>query len=217
MIPIRAVLFDLDGTLIDTAEDLVFTLNKIRKQHGLDELSLATMRPKISLGSKEMIKYALGIAEDHPDFAETRKQFLDHYQNHLADSARVFPNMDIVLTYLEKRQIPWGIVTNKLTRHTLTLLKALHLDLRPVCIICGDTLTKYKPDPEPILHACELLQQAPKHCLYIGDSNTDVIASKAAGTQSLVALYGYIDQQEDPYAWLADGYIHNPIEILDWL
>ena len=217
MLTNQAVLFDLDGTLLDTAPDLVYTVNQLRKNTGLEALSIMQLRSKLSLGSKEMIKYALGITENHPQFAMLRKQFLDIYQDHIADATQFFPNMNNVLTHLEKANIPWGIVTNKPTRHTLRLLKALDLESRALCIICGDTLSKYKPDPAPILHACQLLKQDPKHCLFIGDSAVDVIASKAAGTQSLVALYGYIDEQENPYAWQADGYIHDPIEILKWI
>lgn len=214
---IQAVLFDLDGTLLDTAPDLVYTINRLREEYGLPALSLPAIRPVVSLGSKAMIKLALGIEENHINFNKIREYFLAIYQQHLALSTRFFPNMDKVLVHLEESGIPWGIVTNKLTRHTSALLKALSLDHRPACIICGDSLSTHKPDPAPILHACQLIKQDPKNCLYVGDCATDVIASKAAGTKSLVALYGYIGDDEDPYTWQADGYIHEAIEIIDWL
>lgn len=128
-----------------------------------------------------------------------------------------FPNVEKVLAHLENQQIPWGIVTNKLTRHAQPLLKALNMETRPGCLVCGDTLAKAKPDPLPILHACELLQQDPAHCIYVGDAATDVTASKAAGMKSLVAMYGYIHEEDDPYLWEADGYIQEPLELIQWL
>lgn len=217
MSSIKGILFDLDGTLLDTAPDLVFTINCLRQEHHLPPLSLAAIRPIVSLGSKAMVKLALGIEENHPEFSRIRQHFLDLYLEHLANETNFFPHVEKVLGYLELQQIPWGIVTNKLTQHTRILLKALALDQRAACIICGDSLPTYKPDPAPILHGCELLKRDPQTCLYVGDCATDVIASKAAGTKSLVALYGYIGKEEDPYAWQADGYVEEPLEIIDWL
>lgn len=214
---IRFVLFDLDGTLLDTAPDLIFALNRLRNERGLPDLPLATVRPLATLGSKAMIKFALEIDENHPQFNPLREQFFTLYENHIADSTRFFPNMENVLTQLDQQQIPWGIVTNKLTRHTLQLLKTLGLDHRPACVVCGDTLPTYKPDPAPILYACQLLKANPKQCIYIGDAATDVLASKAAGTNSLVALYGYINKEDNPLNWQADGYINNPEEIMNWI
>ena len=166
--PINAVLFDLDGTLLDTVPDLMFAINRLRQEHGFPDLPLAEIRPIISLGSKIMVKLALGMEESDPDFAAQREHFLTIYQRHLADSTQFFPHMEKVLDHLERHHIPWGIVTNKLTRHTSALLKALRLDHRPACIICGDSLATYKPDPGPIVYACELLKQDPKNCLYVG-------------------------------------------------
>lgn len=212
-----AVLFDLDGTLLDTVPDLVYALNQVRKQESLHELSIENIRPIANLGSRPMIKLAFGLEECDPRFQHMREQFLNTYEKHLADSTRLFPNVEKILSLLEQKKIPWGIVTNKLTRHTTALLKALSMDHRPGCVICGDSLAKAKPDPLPILHACELLGQKPQDCLYVGDAATDVMASKAAGTKSLVALYGYIQQEEDPLTWKADGYIQDPMEIIDWI
>ena len=213
----KAVLFDLDGTLLDTAPDLAFALNQLRQEKQLPALPLDILRPLVSLGSKAMIKFALGIDENASTFNDLREQFLFLYQQHIADSTRTFPDIEKVLTHLVNERIPWGIVTNKLTRHTTALLQTLSFIEKPHCVICGDSLPTYKPDPAPIIYACELLKQAPKDCLYIGDSKTDVIASKRAGTKSLVALYGYIAANENPFNWQADGYIRQPIEIIEWL
>src|SRR5579872_7299991 len=167
---IRGVLFDLDGTLLDTAPDLVFALNQLRQDYSRAPISLNELRPLISLGSKPMLKYLLGIDEKHPDFKSLREKFLAIYEKHIADSTQFFPGMENILSHLDQLNMPWGIVTNKLTQHTLALLKAFGIDHRPACIICGDSLATFKPDPAPILHACQLLKQDPQTCLYIGDS-----------------------------------------------
>ncbi len=214
---VRSVLFDLDGTLLDTAPDLIFALNQLRLKRNLPELPLSAIRSIANLGSKAMIKHAFGIEETHPEFLHLRQEFLDAYQQHVASLTSFFPGMDQVLADLDQRKIPWGIVTNKPTKPAVALLQFLKFDHRPGCLVCGDSLSTYKPHPAPILHACKLLKQNPADCLYIGDAATDVEASKAAGTKSLVALYGYIHEQENPLDWQADGYVREPLEILDWL
>ena len=214
---VNAVLFDLDGTLLDTAPDLVFALNQLRVKRNLSELPLSAIRSIANLGSKAMIKHAFDMDETHPQFLNLRQEFLDVYQLHVANFTRFFPDIDKVLAHLDEKQIPWGIVTNKPTKPAIALLKHLKFDHRPGCLVCGDSLATAKPHPATIIHACSLLKQNPADCLYIGDAATDVAASKAAGTKSLVALYGYIQEQENPLSWQADGYINEPIEILDWL
>lgn len=213
----KAVLFDLDGTLLDTAPDLVFALNKLREEHGLSPFDLAAAKHLVGQGSKPMLKAALDIEAHDPLFIVKRQAFLDIYAKHLADSTTFFPYMEEVLNYLESHSIPWGIVTNKLTVHTLPLLQALQIMHRPGCIVCGDTLSKYKPDPEPILHACELLKQHPEDCIFVGDTLTDMVAGKAAGVRSLVALYGYIGEDDNPQDWPADGYLKEARDLITWL
>jgi 2-phosphoglycolate phosphatase len=217
MTVINTILFDLDGTLLHTAPDLVYALNKLRVERGLTEIPLEVFCDIATHGSKAMIKMAFEIEENHKDFMLLRTKFIEYYEKHLADTTHFFPQMEQVLTELEAKNIPWGIVTNKLTRHTEALLKALSIHHRPACIVCGDTLTTAKPNPAPILHACKLLNSSPQECLFVGDSLVDVTAGKAAGTKTVVALYGYIGSTEDPYHWNADGYINHPGEILDWL
>jgi 2-phosphoglycolate phosphatase len=214
---IQAVLFDLDGTLLDTAPDLVYALNQLRQAYNLPPVPLSAVRSLVGYGSKALLKFAFGRGENDPSFHSLRENFLYLYQQHLADTTAFFPNVEKVLAHLNKENIPWGIVTNKLTPHTYALLKAMHVQPPLACVVCGDTLATAKPHPEPLLHACQLLGQQPENCIYIGDAVSDVIASKAAGTKSLVALYGYISANDNPYAWQADGYIQEPIEIIDWL
>lgn len=217
MTAIQTVLFDLDGTLLDTAPDMAYALNQLRYAHQLPELPLSAIRPLVGYGSKALLKLGFNIDDSHPDYINLLEDFFSLYQTHLANSTKLFPEMETVLNYLEKQQIPWGIVTNKPYRFTFDILKALELQHRAACIICGDTLQKRKPDPDSILHACNLLKQDPTTCLYIGDTLVDVTASKAAGVKSLVVLYGYIGVEENPYSWNADGYVQTPSDIISWL
>lgn len=214
---VNTILFDLDGTLLDTAPDLAGALNQLRINHHLTELPLPVIRPTVGYGSRAMLKLGFNVDENHPRYTSLLEEFLALYQVQLTKQTKLFPKMEQVLKHLEDQHIPWGIVTNKPSRFTFDLLKALKLEHRAACIICGDSLSKRKPDPDQILHACQLLKQEPSTCLYVGDTSIDVIASKAAGTKSLVALYGYISHDEDPYSWKADGYVQEPIEIIDWL
>lgn len=217
MKPIQLVLFDLDGTLLDTAPDMAYALNQLRHKHGLTELPLETIRPHVGIGSSALLQVGLNINDNHPDYTNILKEYLDLYHHHLNDSSALFPGMETVLQTLESKHIPWGIVTNKPSRFTFDLLKRLNLYQRAGCVICGDSLSKRKPDPEPILHACALLKHKPENCLYVGDTETDVKASKAAGVRSLILLYGYIAKEEDPYAWNADIYEANALGILKWV
>jgi 2-phosphoglycolate phosphatase len=215
--PIKAVLFDLDGTLLDTATDLGHALNSILTKRNLKTLSEAMIRPAAGRGCKGLLKAGMNMGEDHPDYKSLCTELLGHYHAHLADTTRLFSGMEAVLQHLEQNQIPWGIVTNKPERFTLKLIEKLQLTARSACIISGDTLKNSKPHPEPILHACQLLQQDPAECLYVGDSEIDIIASKAAGSPVLAALYGYIPAEEDPYLWNADAYIKQPSDIITLL
>jgi len=211
---IQTVLFDLDGTLIDTAQDLVSALSSL-----VDKPIALTpeMRAAAGRGCRGLIKAGLNIEIHDERYPNLAKQLLDHYEKHLLDTTKLFPGMDIILKHLDENTIPWGIVTNKPHKYTQLILEGLALSNRTHCVISGDSLTNRKPHPEPILHACELLKKFPQHCLYIGDTEIDVIASKAAGTHSVVALYGYIHQHENPKSWNADGYIQQPSEILQYL
>jgi phosphoglycolate phosphatase len=217
MTSIRAVLFDLDGTLLDTAPDLIYAVNCLLKENNLPSPPVSFLRPLIGIGSKALIKNVFNIEEQDPLFNSLRERFIFLYENHIADLTQFFPHVENVLSQLDECHIPWGIVTNKLKRHTFELLTAMNLKERPACIICGDSLSTYKPDPAPILHACQLLKQNPENCVYIGDTIIDVNASKNAGTKSLVALYGYRREDDDPFAWQADGYIRDANEIIDWV
>ncbi|OGT45208.1 MAG: hypothetical protein A3E83_08020 [Gammaproteobacteria bacterium RIFCSPHIGHO2_12_FULL_41_20] len=216
-IQLSTVLFDLDGTLYDTAPDLAFALNQLCLAHHAPALAFKDIRPHAGHGSHSLLKLALNIDTTHPTFQQRYEQFITLYQSHISKTTQLFTGVKQVLTYLEEHAIPWGIVTNKPQNLTDQLLSMVPLPYKPHCLIYGNSLPKRKPFPDPILYACQLLKKNPYHCLYIGDTEIDVLASKAAGTQSMVALYGYISQSEDPYSWQADGYIKHPIDIITWL
>jgi N-acetyl-D-muramate 6-phosphate phosphatase len=214
---ISAVLFDLDGTLLDTAGDLAQALNQLLLARNIKPLPLTLVRPVAGYGCLGLLKLGLNIGKDHPEYSALCEELLDHYFTYACDTTRFFPGMENVLAHLETNKLPWGIVTNKPQRFTTPLMKHLGLENRAACIISGDTLKKSKPDPDQILHACDLLAFDPATCIYIGDSRVDVEASRAAGIPVLAALYGYIPPGEDPQSWQADGYINHPEEILGWV
>lgn len=209
----KAVLFDLDGTLLDTATDLASALNTVRAQHELPELPLAAIRPHVGYGAKAMLKLAFQAEEQDERYPALQQSFQAAYEKCLAATTQFFPGMAELLDFLDAQSIVWGIVTNKPARFTDPIIEAFNLGNRSACVISGDTLSLRKPHPAPILHACELIRSAPSHTLYVGDAATDIIASKAAGTRSIAALYGYIGLDEDPYLWQADNYIKAPLEI----
>ncbi len=211
------VLFDLDGTLVDTAPDLANALNQALANHGKPPLPFKEVRPSVSLGGAAMLQLGFGVRETDPGFTALRDEFLDIYRNSLADHSRLFPGMEQTLAAIEERGLPWGVVTNKPGWLTNPLMRRLELDERTRCIVCGDTLERRKPHPDPLLHACKLLRRAPEESLYVGDARRDIEAGRSAGTMTLVAAYGYLDNEDDPLRWEADGLIDSPLEVLDWL
>ncbi|MBL1140571.1 MAG: HAD-IA family hydrolase [Proteobacteria bacterium] len=214
---INSILFDLDGTLADTAPDLAVALNAIRLKHGMEELSLDVISPTVSLGGNAMIKLAFNLEEGDIGFEEIREQFLNYYLDHIAEETRLYNGIKDLLASLENENKTWGIVTNKSTWLTTPLLEALSLDRRAACVVCGDTLEQRKPHPAPVLHACELIKAKPESTIYIGDAQRDIEAGNRAGTKTMIALYGYIEENEDPKSWDADAMVSSVQEINDML
>jgi len=214
--PIHTVLFDLDGTLADTAPDMAFALNTVREEIGLTALPFSQIRPRVSHGATALVQLALD--EPHSErFAALRTRFLEIYRNHLTRETRLFPGMDEVLSHIEQHNMKWGVVTNKPAWLTEPLLDQLGLTQRAACIVSGDTTLQRKPHPAPMLYACEKSGSNSSHCLYIGDAQRDIEAGKNAGMHTLVALFGYIDVTDQPHLWNADAMIQHPREILEWI
>jgi N-acetyl-D-muramate 6-phosphate phosphatase len=214
---IEAVFFDLDGTLLDTAPDLFTACNEILRRYGRPLVSFDDFRQWVHGGSLMMIGNSFQIKEDHPDIADIKQQFFDQYQKNITQQTQLFKGIEKVLSYLESDGIPWGIVTNKLTYLTEPLLDYFNLKSRCRCLVCGDTLTKVKPDPAPLLHACQLAHAQPEFSVYIGDSYSDIQAANRANMLSIAAHYGYLPKQCNPVEWQAHADAKKPEEIISIL
>jgi len=213
----RAVLFDLDGTLADTAPDLARALNALLAEHDRPPVSVEITRPLTSSGARGMIKAGFGLTPESADYEALKVRFLELYGAAICVETRLFPGMDALLLALEERKVPWGIVTNKLDRFTRPLLDALGLTSRAACIVSGDTVSRPKPHPDPLLHASRALALDPAACLYVGDDLRDIQAARAAGMPILAAGYGYLGDEGDPHQWGADAVIDHPLETLNFL
>ena len=212
MSKIKTVLFDLDGTLADTAPDLANALNYVLKKHNCDALPFETIRPFVSHGGMALV--TLGFGEEHPEFDVLYKELLDHYQANIAAETTLFPGMDELLLELENQDISWGVVTNKPGWLTDPLIKALNLTSRAATVVSGDTLEERKPHPAPLLHACEQAGSKADECLYVGDAERDIEAGNRAGMISIVALFGYIAESDAPDTWGAHSSINTPQAII---
>ncbi len=214
---IRTILFDLDGTLLDTAPDLAYALNQLRIEQSLAALPYEKIRPVVSHGGRALIELGFNISEADEQFESLRQRLLDIYKDNIAINTTLFPGMQDVLEHIESHQMLWGVVTNKPSWLTEPLLKALNLMARSACVVSGDTLSKRKPHPEPMLYACQLSNSKVAECLYVGDAQRDIEAGKQAGMHTLAALYGYIGEDDDVRQWGADAIIDKPEDIISWL
>ncbi len=212
-----AVLFDLDGTLADTAPDLASALNATLTHYGQATLPYETIRPVVSHGGIALTKLGFGMQPDAPGFDERRQYLLDVYADNLCRDTVLFDGMAAVLETLERAAIPWGIVTNKPAWLTDPLIEAMQLVTRAGCVVSGDTCSNRKPHPEPILHACALLERAPQQTWYVGDAGRDMQAGNAAGCYTIGALYGYLHPDDPPHTWECDITIEQPTQLLDLL
>lgn len=214
-----AILFDLDGTLLDTSHDICLAVNLLLTEENQPQVPYAELRPLISFGAKKILAAAFKL--DPNSQAEELKRLsnrlLELYRLTNFENTAAFPGIDILLNDIEQIPLPWGIVTNKIHALTEPLLKATGYWERSQCVVSGDTTAKSKPHPEPLYHACELLQVAPHDCLYIGDSATDIQAGKAAGMATMAVAFGYIPPGETIAQWNADFNVNSAAEILPWI
>lgn len=214
---IRTILFDLDGTLLDTAPDLAGALNRVRDEQGLPALPFERVRPVVSHGSIGLLRVGFDIEPDDPDFPALRERLLEIYRDNLAHETCLFPGTEELLNGIEARGMNWGVVTNKPGWLTEPLLEQLGLTARAACIVSGDSTPNRKPHPEPMLHACRLAGSHAAECLYVGDARRDIEAGRNAGMKTLIAMFGYIEAEEQPETWGADAAIDTPQQVLDWL
>lgn len=214
--PLRAVLFDLDGTVLDTAPDFHRVLNAMLSEFGRDPLPLSAVRPNVSHGAGRVVRAGFPDADER-QFADLQRRFLEIYRSGLSIETRLFEGMDQVLKELQSRGLHAGIVTNKAAWLTDPLLEEMGLTPRFCCIVSGDTVAQRKPHPLPMLHAAKLTGVDPSECIYVGDAERDIQAAHRAGMPGLVANYGYIPAQDDTANWQGDGYLNTPLELLGWL
>ena len=213
---LSCVLFDLDGTLVDTAPDLIACLNKTLVVHDYRAVDNTHIKPCISMGSLAMIKHAAADADEALQ-AKMLDFMLDCYQHNIAEHSRFFSGIHETLDTIESLGLKWGVVTNKRKRFTLPLMHAMKLMDRAACIISGDTTANSKPHPEPMLAACKQAQVNPENCVYIGDASHDIAAGKSANMKTLAALYGYINENDRPENWGADALIEHPQQLQHWI
>jgi len=213
--PYKGIFFDLDGTLADTAPDLVAAANQLLIARNLPAMQYEVLRPRASAGARGLIKGAFGIETDHPDFIPLRDEFFSNYEKALLVNSVIFDGVDHLLDKLDDAKLPWGIVTNKSERFTNPLTELMGLRQRAASTVSGDTTPHSKPHPEPILHAARLANIDPTKSVYVGDDIRDIVAGKAAGMKTIAAAYGYCGCEEPPEAWGADYLVRHPKELLE--
>lgn len=214
---ICGVLFDLDGTLMDTAPDLVGALNSMLTAYDKPTIAYATARNYASQGSVGLIRLGFPEVTNKAERKSLQQEFLQTYADTICAKTTLFDEMQELLEYIEQQKIPWGIVTNKPAWLSEPLIEKFDLKHRAACLVSGDTLPKRKPHPDPLLHACKLINLLPNHCIYLGDDPRDVYAGNAAGMYTCIANYGYIEPDIDTDQWGADFTIQSPFEITKYI
>jgi 2-phosphoglycolate phosphatase len=214
---VKAVLFDLDGTLIDSAPDLGAAADKMRTDRGLPSLPDAAYRPMAGAGARGMLSVAFGITPDSPEFEAMREEFFMNYERCMTERTYVFEGVEDMLSQLETRGVLWGVVTNKSKRFTEPLAAQMPLFTKASVVISGDTTPHAKPHPEPLLEAARRLELDPSQCVYVGDDERDILAARAAGMYSVAACYGYLGAKADTAEWGADVEIKSPTQLLQSL
>jgi phosphoglycolate phosphatase len=217
MTPIDLVLFDLDGTLADTAPDLAAAANRQRADRGLEPLPIEVLRPLASHGARGLVGRALGLAPGDADYEAARVEFLAYYEQALCVQTRLFSGMAETLDQLELDGRRWGVVTNKARRFTEPLMERLGLHQRAACVVSGDSTAHTKPHPEPLLHGLRMCGVRSVRSVYVGDDRRDIEAGRAAGMRTVIAAYGYLGDAPRTAHWGADHAIDSPPDLLDWL
>ena len=214
---IQAVLFDLDGTLADTALDLGGALNTLLARHNLPTKSMDEIRTQASHGAAGLLKLGAGITPDHPDYVQWRTEYLDEYDSRYAQDTALFDGVNELIAELDKRAIKWGIITNKPMRFTDKLVPKLGFVSPPAVVVSGDTCGESKPSVKPMFHACEQIQTEPQHTVYVGDAERDIQAGRNAGMKTVLAEWGYIAPEDRTETWQPDYRIASPLDLLKLL
>ena len=215
--PIQAILFDLDGTLADTAPDLSNALNALLQKRGYPPKSQAEIRPHASHGSTALIRFGAGITPEHPDFTQWRADYLAEYEQCFDRDTALFPEINPLLAQLAAQNIQWGIITNKPQAFTNRLVPKLGFITPPAVVVSGDTCRAAKPSTIPMHHACATIQTQPENCIYVGDAERDIQAGRIAGMKTILAAWGYIAPGDTPETWGYHASAANPLQILDIL
>jgi 2-phosphoglycolate phosphatase len=213
----QAVLFDLDGTLIDSAPDLGAAADKMRTDRGLSSFPLDHYRPMAGAGARGMLGIAFGMSPEHPDFEAMKEEFFVNYENCMTERTRIFDGVVDMIASLVAQGLPWGVVTNKSSRFTDPLTSAMDLFATAGAIVSGNTTPHAKPHPEPLFEAARRLSVDPSRCVYVGDDERDIVAGLAAGMGTVAATYGYLGQQSDISRWNAHLHIDSPMDLLKFL
>jgi phosphoglycolate phosphatase len=214
---VQAVLFDLDGTLIDSAPDLAAAADKLRTDRGLSPIPLEHYRSMAGAGARGLLSVAFGMTPDHPEFSVLKEEFFVNYENCMTQRTFAFDGVRELIDALVAQNLPWGVVTNKASRFALPLTKAMALFSSAGAVVCGDTTPYAKPHPEPLLEAARRLKLDSARCLYVGDDERDILAGLAAGMGTVVATYGYLGQSTSTARWGAHAEIHTATELLSLL
>lgn len=214
---LKAVWFDLDGTLVDSAPDLAVPIHEMRQDRGLSPLEDAILRPYTSMGARGLIWCGFGVKKDEPAFEALRVEFLARYEKAMVVHTQLFPGMGEVLDHIESKGLIWGVVSNKFERYVKHIVDTLDLTPRCAAIVGGDTTPFPKPNPANLFYACGAAAVDPRYCVYVGDDLRDVEAGRAAGMKTVAAAYGYCGDELPPSAWGADGLIETPLQLRTWL
>jgi 2-phosphoglycolate phosphatase len=210
---LRAVLFDMDGTLLDTAPDFIAICQAMLVERGFPRVDDKLIRDEVSGGAKAMVSAAFAMSPEAPEFEALRLEFLERYQTDCAVHSKLFDGMAELLADIEKANLIWGVVTNKPVRFAQPIMEQLGLSERSAVLICPDHVTRSKPDPEPLLLACKMLDLDPASVLFVGDDLRDIESGRDAGTKTAAVRYGYIHPQDNPDHWGADEVVNHPLEL----